>query len=308
MPFTNFPYGVTSFGVPVLPLGISLPIGNGKAWFVDADHGNDGNYGGDPTKAFATITKAHAVAAVGDTIFVYPGSYDEAIVITKNYINLAGAVAGRYGWPDIVPSTGIALKVTGQGFTARNCRFASTDNDIVKQQGNGFIYESCVFDGDGNGATTALVRLAGDDSDDAKTASEGVIRASLFRGSGGLGLIFDSAAPPFNGVGVSDNLIESNIFVGNTGIDIATKDTGGGLYSVQRTIIRRNVFEDKNKTCYIDLTTANGGTANLQTGSIVDNDFATDSLTTTNVAMVGTGFTFLNNRDTVGVQDGSGID
>jgi hypothetical protein len=69
-----------------------------------------------------------------------------------------------------------------------------------------------------------------------------------------------------------------------------------------------NVFVDKNKTTYIDLTTANGGAASDQKGIIVGNYFNTDAFTTTNVKMVGTGFGFAGNRSNLGVGDGTGLD
>lgn len=288
----------------------SLDFAPGQTFWVDALNGvNAGNNGGQD-QPFRTIARAYAacVSGRGDVIRVMPGSYDENLVISKDYVNLVGAVPGRYGWPDIVPSTGVALTVNAQGFTCGHCRFASTDDDVIVQRGNGFIYEQCVFDGDGNGVGDALVHLLPSDTDDSYTASEGLIRACLFRGSGGLGLIFDTGAAPAVGVGVTDCLIDGNIFVGNTGIDIVTADAGGGVYSVQQTIISNNRFEDKNKTTYIDLTTANGGAASDQTGSIMGNWFAADAITGTEVKMSGTGFTFAGNYDTVGIVDGSGLD
>jgi len=73
-------------------------------------------------------------------------------------------------------------------------------------------------------------------------------------------------------------------------------------------VIVQNSFEDKNKATYIDLTTTNGGAASDQTGAIEENVFASDTITTTKIKMVGTGFTFSGNFDTVGVVDGSGLD
>lgn len=312
MSLTRFPDGLSSFGIPVVPFNLSVPQSAGKVLFVDDVYGNNGNDGASASSAVKTIGRAVSMAnAFGCTIIIFPGSYDENVVVNKDYISLAGAFAGRYGWPDVEPATGITLNVTAQGFTCRNIRFAGQDatHDVVKQQGNGFLYQSCVFDGDGNGAATALVRLVGDDTDDSFTASEGRITGCLFRGSGGLGLIFDTAAPP-TGVGSTDNDIDNNVFVGNTGIDIATKDTGAGTYSVQKTNIGpSNRFETKNKAVYIDLTTANGGAAGDQTGAITGNWFAADAITAGNeVKMVGTGFVFNGNYTTVGIKDGSGLD
>ena len=310
MPFTNFPNGVTSFGIPLLGGNpVSVPIGSqGTTWIVDGTNGNNGNSGTDPSNAFKTITKAHAVATAGDTIFIQPGSYTENLVITKNYISLVGAQLSGYGKPDIVPVSGIPLTVNAQGFAALKVRFAGTAADSVKQSGNGFIYEGCVFDGDGTAAKAGCRLVPSQVGADIThfTASEGFILNSLVRGCA-IGVAFDTAAAPV-GVGSTDNVIQSNHFYSNT-LDIATAKTGAaGTYSVQLVNISYNQFQDKNKATYIDITTNEDGPAASQTGSVNGNIFATDTMTTTKIKAVGTGFTFAGNADTVGIFDGSGLD
>jgi hypothetical protein len=313
MPVTNFPNGLSSFGQVLGLANSSLPNVNGATWFVGASGASDGNSGGDIGQSFATIQKAIDVAQEGDTIVVFPGSYAENLVVNgKNYLSIIGAQAAGYARPDIVPASGKALYVeASEGFIAQHLRFAApaADTDLVLHEGNGFRYEDCVFDGDAaQGNAKALLRLKGNATDDAYTASEGVILNCLFRGSGGDGVIFDTAAA-LVGVGETDVQIAGCIFVGNDQIDIATADTGAGTYSIQRGVIGpRNVFEDKNKTTYIDLTTSNGGAAGDQSGTIVGNFFAADAIDGTRVKMAGTAFTFVGNLDTVGVVDGSGLD
>lgn len=288
--------------------GISIPNFNGNVWFVDGTLGNNGFEGTSADQAFKTITKALAKAGngTGDTIYILPGSYNENVVVTKDYIALIGAQYAGYARPDIVPTTGVALTVTGQGFMSHHCRFASDDNDAVIQRGNGFRYTDCVFDGNLT-ATKAGVRLLPSDTDDGLTASEGEIANNYIRGNA-VGIIFDTGAAPAVGVGSTDNWIHDNRFVSNT-VDLATADAGGAVYSVQKTIIGPgNHFEDKNKAVYIDFTTTNGGAAGDQTGAITGNYFAADAITAGNeVKMVGTGFVFNGNFTTVGVKDGSGL-
>jgi nitrous oxidase accessory protein NosD len=245
----------------------------------------------------------------GDTIFVFPGTYAENVVVDKDYLSIIGAVFAGYARPDIVPATGYPLVVNAQGFMAKRLRMAGTLFDCAAQHGNGFLYEDCVFDGDGSGGTCGLRLVPAQVGADIThyTASEGVVRGNLFRGCA-TGLIFDTAAAPV-GVGSTDNLIVGNRFYSNTE-DIATFDTGvAGTYSVQLADIIGNYFADKNKTVYIDLTTNKAGAAGVQTGTIMDNTFAADAITAGNqVKMVGTGFTFAGNLTTVGVKDGSGLD
>lgn len=281
--------------------GLSVTALSGKAIYVDAA-GTTGGDGASPLTAFSTLQAAVDAAAEGDVIFLKPGTYDENVVVTTDYVTLAGLQTG-YGRPDVAPATGKALLVRAQGFRAVSCRFVSTDDDVVLQEGNGFRYDDCVFDEDGT--ATAGIRFKGNDTDDGLTASEGVVSDCLFRGPAA-GIIFDTAEPAV-GVGSTDNRIIGCKFISCTK-DIVTADTGPGLYSVQGAVIEKCVFADKNKTNYVDFTTSNGGAASDQTGVISDCDFATDSITTTNVALVGTGFTVVNCRDTVGVQDGSGLD
>lgn len=69
---TNFPNGVASFGVPVLP---SAPLTTGNVYFVHSGTGSDGNTGKSKQKPLATIDKAFdlVTANKGDVVFVMPG-------------------------------------------------------------------------------------------------------------------------------------------------------------------------------------------------------------------------------------------
>lgn len=64
---TNFPNGITSFGVPVLGGIGGIPF-TGKYWFVDPVNGLDGNPGNapGPGKALQTLYRAHELAADGN--------------------------------------------------------------------------------------------------------------------------------------------------------------------------------------------------------------------------------------------------
>lgn len=254
----------------------------------------------------SSIQAAVNLAGPGDTVIVQPGSYDENVVITTDYVTLVGAQVSGYGRPDLGASTGVTLTVNAQGFVARGVRFASQDgSDCVVQEGNGFAYVDCVFD-DASDADAAGLRLKGNATDDSKTASEGVVAGCLFRGCDN-GIILDTGDAPGNGVGSTDNTVVACKFVSNTQ-DVVTADTGGGVYSVKTLLVKDCYFADKNKTNYIDMTTNSAGAASDQDGMIADCYFATDAITTTNVAIVGTGFTVVGCYDTVGVQDGSGLD
>lgn len=66
MTTTNFPDGLTSFGIPVLPGAPYSPFGN--YWFVNTVAGNDGYPGSTPDQAFATMGAALDVVGDNDVI------------------------------------------------------------------------------------------------------------------------------------------------------------------------------------------------------------------------------------------------
>lgn len=286
----------TSFKPPVFGAGdFSAPVNQGSGHTLYVGLGGH-----------ATIQAAINEAAEGETIFVQPGSYDENLTVTTDYLTIVGAQVGGYGRPDIVPETGVALTVTAQGFVCRKLRFASQDGDsCVIQRGNGFKYDDCVFD-DASDAGKAGLDLLPSDTDDSFTASEGSVSNCLFRGSANA-ILFDTGDAPAVGVGSTDNLIVACKFKGNT-LDLATADAGGAVYSVQFLEVKDCVFADKNKATYLDFTTTNGGAAGDQSGTVDGCYFATDTITTTKIKAVGTAFTFVGNYSTVGVFDGSGLD
>jgi len=322
---TAFPHGISSYGIPV-PFGlgpIGIPPGQpgpgqraGNVWFVNnlAVNTNDSNEGLDPTTPLTTLQRAIDNASAGDSVFVFAGTYEENVVVDKDYISIIGAQISGYAKPDITPATGLALyNEASQGLVLRHLRFAApaVDTDLLLIEGNGFIIEDCVLDGDATqGNAKALIRLKGNADDDSYTASEGIISGCLFRGSGGDGVIYDTGDAPGNGVGCTDVLIQLCTFVGIDQIAIATADTGGGVYSIQRGKIRWCAFEDKNKATYLDFTTSNGGAAGDQSGQCYGNWFGTDTnpINTTIIKAVGTAWTFPGNYNNVGINDGSGLD
>lgn len=68
MTLSNFPNGVSSFGVPVLP---GSPAFTGNVYFVNPASGSDGNSGGSPDQAFATLYRAHSACRSGNNDVVY---------------------------------------------------------------------------------------------------------------------------------------------------------------------------------------------------------------------------------------------
>jgi hypothetical protein len=101
MALTNFPYGISSFGVPVLGGGVPLPSTSvGRFIFVDATYGVDGNDGVSWETAVKTIAQAYSMATSnrGDVI-VLSGNATHALTaqldVAKNRITFIGLGGGR---------------------------------------------------------------------------------------------------------------------------------------------------------------------------------------------------------------------
>jgi len=137
MPFTNFPGGITSFGMPVT----GGPTTFGTAYFVDYRSGSDGNNGKSTTQAFKTLSKAYATVTsnANDIIFIDGDStVVETAMITwsKNRVHVIGCngVPGHYGAGAKVEvgvttaATDIGtLKVTGVRNTFSNIKFMNAN-------------------------------------------------------------------------------------------------------------------------------------------------------------------------------------
>jgi hypothetical protein len=139
MGLTNFPGGIASFGMPVLP---GLPPTTGTVFFVcnaTNANGSDGNSGLRPDQPLATIAKAHtlATASKGDQIIVMPG-HTEAVIaagtitISKAGVQIIGLGSGRLR-PVITYTTavGASFDITGANVLVQNIVFKATGVDAV---------------------------------------------------------------------------------------------------------------------------------------------------------------------------------
>lgn len=101
MGFTNSPYGVTSFGIPIFGNGIPWTGSSASYFFVDPANGSDSNPGTDPAHAFDTINAAYAkcTSGKGDTVILLGDgattgtARDTAITWAKNNTHLIGMSA-----------------------------------------------------------------------------------------------------------------------------------------------------------------------------------------------------------------------
>jgi len=174
MGYTNFPNGITSFGIPVLG---GMPISTfGKHWFVDTINGLDGNKGTSADRPFKTMAKAISLAGTSDVIF-FRGDVREEITGSNLVFDLTivgcgtrphhadlpatGYHTGAAAWrpPAVESGTTPLLTVRGRGWRFINILFdAPSDAAAVKLETNALTgtseysaghahFVGCRFDG-----------------------------------------------------------------------------------------------------------------------------------------------------------------
>lgn len=275
-------------------------IKGGKIIYIDGESGNDGRDGSTPALAKASIASAMAAATAGSMLCAFPGSYEENVVFTKDYISLVGAMINGYGKPDIVPDSGIAVSTGSfQGITLGHLRCVSADGDAVKIIGNGFVLSDIWCEAASDG-----ILLSPNEDDDHYTASEGRIVGCVIR-SCAQGIRFFNPGPgDEGGVGPTDNLISDCLFYGITNQDLIDEHTAGGNnVCFGNTIVRDCIHADRNKAVYITLTNGSGNT-----GVILRPAFAVDSAALDNVMVaLATGITCVGPMSSDGIVDASGF-
>jgi hypothetical protein len=138
MGLTNFPNGVSSFGIPLMGGG-GIPATFGDVWFVDPTNGSDNNTGKSADRAVASIGKAHTLAATNNNDVIVLEAYaahaqTEMLTISKNRLHFVSA-SGRAGW-----GMGARTRVT-MGVTT-----AATDIAVMKNTGVGNTFTGIKFD------------------------------------------------------------------------------------------------------------------------------------------------------------------
>lgn len=86
---TNFPSGISSQGIPIMP---GIPLATGTFFFVSSVSGSDNNTGRDKTHPLATIAKAITLctAAKGDVILLMPGHAESIVAATGFNLSVSG--------------------------------------------------------------------------------------------------------------------------------------------------------------------------------------------------------------------------
>lgn len=159
MGLTNFPNGLSSFGMPVLPGG-RRPY-TGTAYFVcnkTNANGSNNNSGLSPSQPFATLAYAvtRVTADADDVIYVMEGHAESivaaaSIACATSGFSIVGLGNGRkrpvFTWSTLTTAT---WTVAGANVSINNCVFVGTGVDAVVTMfavtGDDCTFDGCEFD------------------------------------------------------------------------------------------------------------------------------------------------------------------
>lgn len=136
MATTNYPFGVSSFGVPVMGSG-SIPTTTGTYFFVHSGTGAAGNDGKSAQTPNATLQQAidKCTANKADVIVVLPG-HAETVTATSIAMNKAGVTVVGLGSGNLRPTftygaAAATITVSAANTSFLNCRFIANFADVA---------------------------------------------------------------------------------------------------------------------------------------------------------------------------------
>lgn len=242
MSYSNFPQGVTSFGIPILG-SATIPSTTGNYWFVSSLSGSDGNLGNESTKPKATLQGAinASTASNGDVIILMPGHVETltsaaAVNVSKSglYIVALGVGTARATFT-FATSTAASFDIT-----ATNC---ALDNLLFTNAVDGQLAMVRVLAADCDLVNCELIT---------NTATTGAVIGILAGTTGSVATRFRAENCQFRGPATN---------TGSTTTAQIDLESGGVDY-----IIRHNWFEGKATQSITNGTT-------VLTGLIDDNRF-----------------------------------
>jgi hypothetical protein len=231
MTATNFPYGVSSFGVPVLPAGI--PPG-GTAYFLDPTNGNDGYAGTSPDQAFKTLAVAYAAltANQNDVLFYIANSgsitLSAALTWAKSYTHFVGLCAP-----------------TNVGQRARIFQLSSLTgaSPLITVSASGCIFSNLyIFQGVAD--ATSLINVS-------VTGGRNYFENVHFAGGGHATQAVDG------GASLKLDGAEENLFV-NCTIGVDTVDAGTGMVGI---LFDGEAHRNEFRNCRVRIRAGNAGAA-----------------------------------------------
>lgn len=192
--YTDFPNGVTSFGIPLYGGGAKIASAGpgpsnqtGRTWFVNAainddgvSYGSDGNSGTSPSAAFATMERAFETLQSGDVIN-FCGRIGEQLVTPENVFDVwINGLGNRPRHADATPFGG-NLAAAQWGAPSSGGVAAQATLRVIQQ---GWRFTNFLMTAvDANAACLEIVRNAAA-GDDERDASHAQILGMRFSGAG----------------------------------------------------------------------------------------------------------------------------
>lgn len=263
---TNYPNGISSFGIPVVGNGL-LPS-QGNVYFVKPSSGNDANSGTSPNAAFKTLAKALSAARANqnDQILLYAESnsasgttdyQSETLDWNKDMVHLIGVNAGaQIGQRSRIAQLSTVKTIENLvTFSANACLIANisvyqgvdsstaTSPIAVTVSGERNCFVNCTFSGIGNvsmdtaGARSAVISGSENTFDKCYFGLDTVIRATA------------AAEISFSG-SPTRNIFNDCVF--NT----YTDDSNFLMFTVAATMDRFTKFKNCEFLCADNITSA----------------------------------------------------
>lgn len=278
---TNFPNGLSSFGIPVT--GGIPPSIFGNYWFVDTERGSDGNTGKSTSKAFATMTKALSVVGTNDVIF-FTGDVREECTGSNLVFDVTIIGCGNSPHHPDLPATGYRSGAA----TWRPPASPTAATPLIKVRGRGWRFVNILFDMPVDAAAIYLERNAS-----SGTSEYDASHASIY------GCRFDAGFVGIeNAGGCGFVTVENNFFRGVTGsgsagikctstsvaVPLSWNITGNRFYnntshilsSMSYSTIKNNQFGRFTATLAVDIDdqpSANQGEYNIVTGNYLSGTY-----------------------------------
>lgn len=271
MTLTNYPKGVSSFGMPVIGSGDKLTTGN--VYFVDsgAVNASDGNLGNAPDVPLATLNGAmvRATADQGDIVFLMPGHAENVSSATSQVISKAGISVVGIGDGELRPTftytaTAGSFEIDAANVIVENVKFLTSISAVVvgvNVDADGVVIRGCQFDWDTSGDDFLI-------SIDADAVDHVTIEGNEFIG--------EDTAGAVEGIRIDDcqNLkIVGNVFFGDFSAAVIDNDSDAALCG--NLLIANNDIQNTDTaatTNGIDLHNACTGTLKYNRVSALNTD------------------------------------
>lgn len=134
---TNFPSGLSSYGIPLVGSGSQLPVTNGTYYFVSSVTGSSGYNGKTIDAAKATVQQAIdlCTAAKGDVVVILPG-HTETVTATSITLNKSGVQIVGLGQGALRPTftfgaAAATITVSAANVAISNCVFVANFADVA---------------------------------------------------------------------------------------------------------------------------------------------------------------------------------